>query len=170
MCSISSTSQLPKGTSCLTHSTLRTSHDRLVGCSIQAVYETIAHDSRTRKGAAIKMRRRRRLRLTAGPPSCSPRAAPRTRDAGTGGESAASGGALAPEPEPDRRRPFIPSRPSLDRARHDKENDTQVAERHAPSWRARTSGAVGERFIESILPRSAVYRGSVVCPPAGASQ
>jgi hypothetical protein len=65
MCSPSSTIQLPKGTSCLTHSTLRTLDDMLVGCSIQTVYETIAHDSRTRNGAAIKMRRRRRLRLTA---------------------------------------------------------------------------------------------------------
>src|SRR6266581_2374876 len=104
MRSTSSTSQLPKGTSCLTHSTLRTPHDRLVGCSIQTVYEAIAHNSTTRKGAAIKMRRRRRLRLTAGPPSSSPPAEPLTGDAG---ESAASGGALTPEPEPDRHRRFI---------------------------------------------------------------
>src|ERR1700683_3581556 len=125
-------SQLPKGTSFLTHSALRASHRMLVGCSIQAEYETIAHDSTTRKGAAITMRRRRRLRLTAGPPGCSPRAAPWMRDAGTGGDSAASGGAFTPEPLPDRRRPLISSRSSLDRARHGQKSNTQVAgERHA---------------------------------------
>jgi hypothetical protein len=57
----------------------------LVGSSIQVVYETIAHDRITIKGAAIRMRRRRRLRLTSGPSGC------RTRDAGTGDEPAASG-------------------------------------------------------------------------------
>src|SRR5271156_3684756 len=84
-----STGQLPKGTSFLTHSALRASHRMLVGCSIQVEYETIAHDSTTRKGAAITIRRRRRLRLTA------------------------SGGTFPPEPGPDRRRPLIASRPSL---------------------------------------------------------
>ena len=97
MRSTSSTVQLPKGTSCLTHSTLRTLHGMLVGCSIQSVYEPIAHDRTTRNGAAIKMRRRRRLRLTAGLPGCSPCAEPLTGDVG---ESAASGGALAPERGP----------------------------------------------------------------------
>src|SRR5580658_6311298 len=98
MASPLSTSQLPKGTSFLTHSALRASDPMLVGCTIQAVYETIAHDSTTTKGAAITMRRRRRLRLTA-----------------------ASGGAFTPEPVRDRRRPLISSRPSLDRARHRQE-------------------------------------------------
>jgi hypothetical protein len=60
-----STIQLPKGTSCLTHSTLRSFNVMLVGSSIQVVYETIAHNSRARKGAAINLRRRRRLRLAA---------------------------------------------------------------------------------------------------------
>src|SRR6516162_3052523 len=105
MRSLVSASQLPNGTLCLTHSTLFTCHDRLVGCSIQVVYDTVAHTSRTRKGAAIsRTRRRRRLRLTAGPPGCSPPAAPWTADAESGGVSAASGGALTPEPEPGRRR------------------------------------------------------------------
>ncbi len=75
-----STSQLPKYTSFLTHSALRASHRMLVGCSIQAEYETIAHDSTTTKGAAITMRRRRRLRLTPGAPGCSSPAAPWARD------------------------------------------------------------------------------------------
>src|SRR5580658_6716536 len=110
-----STSQLPKGTSFLTHSALRAFHCMLVGCSIQAVYDTIAHDSTTRKGAAITMRRRRRLRLPAGPPGCSPPSAPSARDAG---DSAASGGAFTPEPVRDRRRPLISLRPSLGRTRH----------------------------------------------------
>ena len=106
----------PKGTLCLTHSTLFTCHDRLVGCSIQVVYETVAHTSRTRKGGAIKRRRRRRLRLTAGPPGCCSRAAPQAGPAGTGGESAASGGPLTPGPEPGR--PQAHYRPRLGRARH----------------------------------------------------
>src|SRR5580658_2492222 len=114
-----STSQLPKGTSFLTHSALRASHCMLVGCSIQAVYDTIAHDNTTRKGAAITMRRRRRLRLTAGPPGCSSGAAPSARDGGADGDSAPSGGAFTPEPVPDRRRPLISSRPSLDREREE---------------------------------------------------
>src|SRR5215472_9347599 len=104
MCSPLSTIQLPNGTSALTHSTLRTPNDSLVGPSIHAEYEITAHDTRPRNGAAIKRRRRRRLRLTPGPPGCSPRAAPGTGDAGTGGESAASGGALTAEPDPDRRK------------------------------------------------------------------
>jgi hypothetical protein len=41
------------------------------------------------------------------------------------------------------------SRPSLDRARHDKENDKQVAERHAP-YGTSASRAIGERFIERV--------------------
>src|SRR5580700_735089 len=87
-----STAQLPKGTSFLTHSALRASHRMLVGCSIQAEYETMPHTSTTTKGAAIEMRRRRRLRLTTG--------------------------ACAAEPGLGRRRPLISTRPSLDRARH----------------------------------------------------
>jgi len=68
-----------------------------------------------------RLRRRRRLRRAAGPPGCSPCAAPWARDAGTGGDSAASGGAFTPEAVPDRRRPLISLRPSLDRARHGQE-------------------------------------------------
>src|SRR5215472_3781891 len=104
MCSPLSTIQLPNGTSALTHSTLRTPNDSLVGPSIHAEYEMTAHDSTPTNGAAISSRRRRRLRLAAGPPRCSARAAPGTGDAGAGGESAASGGALIPELEPGRRR------------------------------------------------------------------
>jgi len=56
---------------------------------------------------AIKMRRRRRLRLAAVSRRCSRRAAIRAGGAGTGGESGASGGALTPGSAPDRRRPCI---------------------------------------------------------------
>src|SRR5580658_3018237 len=129
MCSPWSTSQLPKGTSLLTHSALRASHRVLVGCSIQDVYETIAHDSTTRMGAAITRRRRRGLRLSAGPAGCSSGAALWTRDAGSGGDSAASGGAFTPERVPDRRRPLISLRSSLDEERHGQKSNTQVAER-----------------------------------------
>src|SRR5262245_40839136 len=112
MRSTSSTIQLPKGTSCLTHSTLRTVHGRLVGCSIQTVYETVAHNRTTKMGAAIKMRRRC-LRLAAGLPGCFVCAEALT---GAGGESAASGAALPPLSAPDRHRRLIPAGPSLDRA------------------------------------------------------
>src|SRR5579859_4641498 len=150
MCSPWSTIQFPNGTSCLTHSTLRTSHRRLVGCSIQTVYETIAHDSRTRKGAAINRRRRRRLRLTAGPPGRSPRAAPPARDAGTGGESAASGGALTPEPEPDRRRPLHPitSKPRSSKTRQ--RNDTP----RAMPLPARGGGSVAQLDNLKAIPEA----------------
>jgi hypothetical protein len=93
-----STAQLPKGTSFLTHSALRAFHCMLVGCIIQAAYETIPHVSTTRNGAAIRMRRRRRLRLTAG-----------------------SAGAFTPEPTRDRRRPLISLRPSLNQAGYGQE-------------------------------------------------
>jgi hypothetical protein len=155
MRSLVSASQLPNGTLCRTHSTLFTCHDRLVGCSIQVVYDTIAHASRTRKGATINtVRRRRRLRLTAGPPGRSPRAAPPARNAGTGGESAASGRALTPESEPDRRRPLIPSRQSLDRVRQDNENDTQ----HPPAIHAGT-GLTCTRTASSPHARPGVTTG-----------
>src|SRR5437764_12676455 len=82
-----STSQLPKGTSCLTHSTLRSFHVMLVGSSIQVVYETIAHNSSARKGAAINARRRRRLRLAAASRRCARRASIGASGAETGDES-----------------------------------------------------------------------------------
>src|SRR5215467_13954430 len=119
MCSPLSTSQLPNGTSALTHSTLRTPHDSLVGPSIQDVYEMAAQDSSTANGAAISRRRRRRLRLAAGPPGWPAGAAPGPGDAGTGGEPAASGGALTAEPKPDLRR-RITSEPRSGRARQRK--------------------------------------------------
>src|SRR5215472_7678672 len=100
MCSPLSTIQLPNGTSARTHSTLRTLHDSLVGPSIHAEYEMTAHDNSTANGAAIRRRRRRRGRLAACLPGRCARAGPGTGDAGTGGESAASGGALTAEPEP----------------------------------------------------------------------
>jgi hypothetical protein len=79
-----------------------------VGCNIQTEYETSVQDSSMTKGVVIKMRRRRRLRLTAGSRCCFARFAPRRRDAETGGESPASGAGLIPEPEPDRdRRKFF---------------------------------------------------------------
>ena len=102
-----STIQLPKGTSCLTHSTLRSFHVMLVGSSIQGVYETIAHNSRARKGAAINLRRRRRLRLAAASRRCARRASTRARGAETGDESDAAGGALSPRPGADRCRPSM---------------------------------------------------------------
>ena len=43
-----------------------------------------------------------------------------------------------------------------------KKNGTPVGERYGHSGRVRASGAVGERFIESVLPQSpAVYRSSL---------
>ena len=65
MCSILSTSELPNGTSALTHSTLRAPNRLLVGSSIQIAYETIAQQSRPRMGVANNRRRRRRPRLAA---------------------------------------------------------------------------------------------------------
>jgi hypothetical protein len=95
---------LPKGTWLLTHSALRGLHDMLEGCSIHTVYEITAHDSRTMKGAAIKVRRSRRLRWTADALFRSPGSALPTIDAEPGGESPASDEVLTPEREPDRSR------------------------------------------------------------------
>src|SRR5438128_505872 len=50
MCSISSTSELPNGILAPTHSTLRASKRMLVGSSIQIAYETMAQQSRPRRG------------------------------------------------------------------------------------------------------------------------
>ena len=89
------------------------------------------------KGAAIKRRRRRRLRLTAGATGCFPRGfscgASPAGDAETGGEPPESGGADTSEPEPDRRSSFISPRP---RQTQITESDIQVAERYTPSRRA----------------------------------
>jgi hypothetical protein len=142
----------------------------LVGRTIQVVYETSAHASRTRKGAAINRRRRHRLRLTTRRPGCSPWAASWTSDADGGGEPAVSGGTLTPEPEPDRRRPFIPSLPRFDRACH---AEGINADRRAPwplpvpvyqaPWASVSSRA-------SCLGQLPSARARFVCPPAGASQ
>ena len=156
MCSISSTSWLPNGRSARTHSTLRTPNGRLVGRSIQFVYETSAHNSRARKGVAIKMRRRRRLRLAAGSCRRSRRDGTRASGDGTRRESV------------DRRstytrtgtrpaQPLYPVTPCVDRPRHDKENGTRSLNAH-PCLCARTSRAVGERFIESVLSASVTRR------------
>jgi hypothetical protein len=113
----------------------------LVGCSIQAVYETVAHNNTARKGAAINMRRRRRLRLPEGPPGCSPCAEPATGDVD---DSAASGGVLAAGSWADRDRRLIPSDPGLNRA-------------ELAPWRARS---------RSSRTRSR-RRSSMVRPPEG---
>ena len=84
-------------------------------------------------GAAIKRRRRRRLRLTAGATGCFPFGASPATEAETGGEPPESGGAVTSEPEPDRRSSFIPPRPSQTEIT---ESDIQVAERYTPSRRA----------------------------------
>jgi len=49
-CSSSSTGQLPKGTSCLTDSTLRTLGDRPVGRGLHIGYETIAPQQHDQEG------------------------------------------------------------------------------------------------------------------------
>src|SRR5437588_5589036 len=97
--------QLPNGTWCLTHSTLFTSQDTLVGRSIQVAYEYTAagNTSRARNASTANVRRRLRLRLAVSRSRrrCSTRAT--AAEAGEG--SAARGGALTPGPAPDCRIP-----------------------------------------------------------------
>src|SRR5437868_2268836 len=93
------------------------------------------------------MRRRRRLRLIAASRRCSRRAATLSTGAVTGGESAASGGALtlgrAPQPVAKR----LSADPGLDRATDD--TITPLAERGARFCLARTSPGVGVESVPS---------------------
>src|SRR6266516_2749491 len=157
-----STSQLPKGTSCLTHSTLRSFHVMLVGSSIQVVYETIAHNSSARKGAAINLRRRRRLRPAAASRRCAWRASTRASGAETGDGSDTSGRALSPRPGADRCRPSRRQRPKLDRARHDKGKIPRSPQSHVRFRLARTaarSAGGGARRSCRRRPASPPTRG-----------